>query len=501
MTNAATIPGTSRIASAPDPGKRVAYVVGNSAYKSVAHLPGPVIDHERVVDSLRTLGFTDVFGGTDLTLEAATQHFQAYLQVVPSAETALFYYSGHGIQTGNGNFIVPVDFHINAHDPESQLLPLKPWIADIQQALATGKVGTERKTCLVFLDACRDNPWTTHGAPNGTRSIEILADAPREPIRAGLADMEIDGDETFIAFATAPGTWAIDGAPSPFTKAVTRYAGVKGGVDIDDIMRWVAQAVRNDTKNRQRPWSHGNLTSGWTFVPRDPAPARILALLGFLAGLFAARLVFDEDGHLYGLNDGSAYDRIRHVVVGLTFGLVIGVGVWTWGRRVWWAPIVACLGTAVAYLASMSIIQPFAWAYDNVHSPTEMNAWMTGQKFNILLNAIIASSLTFAVGTVASGAVSTIALRRPSAFIYALMAGASVTAIYLAVEGSKVFFVQADVRDMSQAARFVVSWLVIPVAGGIWFGIVAYCIGYSIVSYVPRTRSEADRNLDDAVGR
>ena len=499
----------------PTPAKRVAFVLGNSRYQSVARLAGPEVDRKRVVGSLEGLGFEpgSIFGGLDLPLEpngtdrpTLSAEFDRFLAAVAGADMALFYYSGHGLQTTNGNFIVPVDYRINRAGPETGLLPIKPWIVKIQQALEVSKAASQRRTCLVFLDACRDNPWVARG--HGTRGLsDSTQQAPNsasDAFRPGLADMDIDGEgvETFIAFATSPGTWAIDGSPSPFTKAVCRYSFVRGGVSIDDVMRWVAQAVRGDTKNRQRPWNHDNLTTGWSFVSRNPTPARMMSMLGFLAGAIAGLLVFNNDAHLFALIAGNWAERSRHLGAGLLFGSVIGYGVFEWRRPVWWAPLVACVGTAGAYLVAMSLVQLVAVGYEQPPTPADVGRLRKDPEFAILLNAIVVSSLIFALGTVLSGAVSTRALRRPSAIVFALMASLSVTAIYVLIEGAKVHFGGApDTKDMSPIARALVLWLVIPIASGLWFGTVAFCVGYSITSYAPRTRDEADRDLEERAGR
>ena len=91
--------------------KRVALVVGNSAYRNVAPLTNPANDAALMAETLRGLGFALVGGSAQLDLDkagldAAVQVFGAQLQ---GADVALFYYAGHGIQLRGANYLVPVD--------------------------------------------------------------------------------------------------------------------------------------------------------------------------------------------------------------------------------------------------------------------------------------------------------------------------------------------------------------------------------------------------------
>jgi uncharacterized caspase-like protein len=89
---------------------RIALVIGNSRYASVAPLRNPANDARLIADTLRGLGFTLTGGGAliDLDkagLDRAVQNFGAQSA---SADVALFYYAGHGVELGGANYL-PVD--------------------------------------------------------------------------------------------------------------------------------------------------------------------------------------------------------------------------------------------------------------------------------------------------------------------------------------------------------------------------------------------------------
>jgi uncharacterized caspase-like protein len=90
--------------------KRIALVVGNSAYLNVPRLDNPKNDATLMAMTLRSLGFTLIGDGPQLDLDKAgldlaVQKFGSSLQ---GADVGMFYYAGHGVQVRGSNFLVPV---------------------------------------------------------------------------------------------------------------------------------------------------------------------------------------------------------------------------------------------------------------------------------------------------------------------------------------------------------------------------------------------------------
>src|SRR5215831_15177730 len=80
--------------------RRIALVVGNSGYQHIARLANPSNDAQLMADTLKRLGFTLVGDGAQMDLDkgkldAAVQSFGKLIQ---SADVALFYFAGHGVQ-------------------------------------------------------------------------------------------------------------------------------------------------------------------------------------------------------------------------------------------------------------------------------------------------------------------------------------------------------------------------------------------------------------------
>src|SRR3979490_1783664 len=93
--------------------RRVAFVVGNGAYKNVQPLPNPPIDAKSMARVLRNVGF-DVVEGTDLTRDKMTERLLEFGKKAEGADVAIFYYAGHGIAIGGVNYLLPVDADIRS---------------------------------------------------------------------------------------------------------------------------------------------------------------------------------------------------------------------------------------------------------------------------------------------------------------------------------------------------------------------------------------------------
>jgi hypothetical protein len=235
--------------------KRVAFVVGNAAYKNVAPLPNPAIDAKSMAKVLRNVGF-DVVEGTNLTRDKMTERLLEFGKKAQGADVALFFYAGHGIAINGANYLLPVDADIKS-EMDVKLGSAINIDITLEQTMADAKVK------LVFLDACRDNPFASKIKSNSaTRSLSV---------QQGLAEMK-SGEGTLIAFATGPGQTALDGevgTNSPFTRALMANIA-SPGVEIQQAMTKVRAQVNEETNKGQLPWGHTNLIGS---VYLNPAPA------------------------------------------------------------------------------------------------------------------------------------------------------------------------------------------------------------------------------------
>ncbi|TCU75409.1 putative caspase-like protein [Bradyrhizobium sp. R2.2-H] len=234
--------------------RRVAFVVGNGSYKNVAQLPNPPIDAKAMAATLRNVGF-EVIEGSNLSRDQMTEKLLDFGRKAQGSDIALFYYAGHGIAVSGTNYLLPVDADIKSE------MDVKLGAA-INIDLTLEQTMGDAKVKLVFLDACRDNPFAAKIKSNSaTRSVNV---------QSGLAEMK-SGEGTLIAFATGPGQTALDGQEgnnSPFTRALIDNI-TKPGVEIQQAMTSVRAQVNEETRKGQLPWGHTNLT-GSVYLNQAP---------------------------------------------------------------------------------------------------------------------------------------------------------------------------------------------------------------------------------------
>jgi tetratricopeptide (TPR) repeat protein len=231
--------------------KRVALVIGNSAYRAVPALPNPKADATLIADTLSSLGFAVVGGGAQLDLDKAgfDEALRKFGTALTGADVALFYYAGHGVETHGLNYLVPVDAH---PADEGDVFAETTGLAGILAAME--KSGA--RVNLVLLDACRDNPFRDHGVKSAT---------------GGLAQMQAPVG-TLISFATQPRSVALDGddGHSPYTKALAMTMK-QPGFGLFKTFNEVGLAVEKATNGEQLPWVSSSPISGNFYFAGKPA--------------------------------------------------------------------------------------------------------------------------------------------------------------------------------------------------------------------------------------
>ena len=242
-------------------GRRVALVIGNANYTQTTPLINTVNDAADFIGALSEFGF-EVVPGLNLKLTETQDAVRRFAERLKGAEVGLFFYSGHGLQVGGVNYIVPVDAALRSEaDLDFNLMKVDLILKQMER---------ETKTNIVILDACRNNPLTRNLALNmGTRSASL---------REGLAPIQA-GIGTFIAYATQPGNVALDGTGgarnSPFTAALMSNIR-RPNAEIGPLMRMVRRSVIEATAGEQVPWDSSSLTGEFYFasgIPGGPATA------------------------------------------------------------------------------------------------------------------------------------------------------------------------------------------------------------------------------------
>ena len=173
--------------------KRVALVLGNSAYQNVAPLANPVNDSAKIAATLKDAGFDVVDSRRDLPAAETRRALRDFADRARDADIAVVYYAGHGIEVDGGNYLIPVDARLERDtDVYDEALSLDRVLIAIEPA---------KTLRLVILDACRDNPF----ARTMKRTVASRA------IGQGLAKVEPTSPNVLIAYSAKAGSTAADG--------------------------------------------------------------------------------------------------------------------------------------------------------------------------------------------------------------------------------------------------------------------------------------------------
>jgi caspase domain-containing protein len=221
--------------SAANAEKRVALVIGNGAYKNAPSLPNPPNDASDVAAALARSGF-DVIFQTNLDQIGMQEASIRFSREARTADVALFYYSGHALQFGGVNYLVPVDAELRDEADLRRMARADQILVDLQQA---------KNLRILVLDSCRDNPF----AEDLKRSVGRSRAAN---IGRGLAKME-SPDGTIISYATQSGRTAEDGSGrnSPYTGAFLNRIVEKDS--ITSVFQHIGADVYENTRGSQVP--------------------------------------------------------------------------------------------------------------------------------------------------------------------------------------------------------------------------------------------------------
>ena len=231
--------------------RRQALVIGNGAYANAA-LKNPLNDAQAMSAALRRLGFDDVRTLTNLDLahmEAAIDDFTARLS---AGSLAFVYFSGHGVQVANVNYLLPIDFAAASEvDVKYKAYPA----TRIQEKLEASGA----RLRVMVLDACRNNPFRYNRSLTG-----------------GLAAMPVDAEGTLIAFATGDNNTADDNAAEAngvYTKHLIP-ALLTPGLQIQEAFRKAKENVYFASQKKQNPSVYENVIGAFYLAgaPTGGAP-------------------------------------------------------------------------------------------------------------------------------------------------------------------------------------------------------------------------------------
>jgi hypothetical protein len=231
---------------------RVALVIGNRDY---AHAPlrNSINDAQDMAKALGELGF-DVIYNENANQKAMKQSIRAFGEKLRSRKgIGLFYYSGHGVQVKGSNYLIPIDAKVESEEEiEYEGVDTGFVIAQMESA--------DNPMNVIILDACRNNPFASY-----YRSLRSYED--------GLAQMSAPRG-TLIAYATAPGSRAIDAGERNglYTQELLKNMRLPG-LTVEEVFKLVRISVSKLTGGKQIPWESSSLIGDFYFLKDDKTSA------------------------------------------------------------------------------------------------------------------------------------------------------------------------------------------------------------------------------------
>ena len=198
-------------------------------------------DAQAIGRMLKGAGFDLVEMETDVDARQFRRALADFEIASRGVDVALVYFSGHGVEIGGRNYLVPVDAELKRDvDVQDEAVPLDRVLEAVSGA---------RRLKFVILDACRSNPFQRMQVSSTSRGIA-----------RGLAPIEPAGGKTLVAYAAAAGTLALDGAGdhSPFTAGLLKDLALPG-LDVRLALGRVHDDVLASTNNQQEPFTYGSL--------------------------------------------------------------------------------------------------------------------------------------------------------------------------------------------------------------------------------------------------
>lgn len=220
--------------------RRVALVIGNSDYKA-APLKNPQNDANDVARKLRDLGF-DVVERVNLKTSQIGRTLREFRSKLTPGTVALVFYAGHGLQIKGENYLPTIDAEIEGEeDVPNQSMGVRQLLDLLDES--------KTSLNLVFLDACRNNPYA--------RNFRSAGD--------GLARLNAPSG-TLISFATRPGSVAADGSGRNGLYTTHLLAAMDApNLPVEQVLKKVVSAVRTESKGRQEPWMEGSIEGEFYF--------------------------------------------------------------------------------------------------------------------------------------------------------------------------------------------------------------------------------------------
>jgi hypothetical protein len=227
--------------------RRIALIVGNSNYKSCTGLgANPLNDAQDMKNALIASGFS-VLEYEDVSYQKFKEVINDFGDSLKQDAVGLFFYAGHAVQSKGANYLLPVDANPKKeNDIVAQGVNLDDILGKMEDANCSLN--------LIFLDACRDNPFKTGESRSIKASGLAVTDAPIGSL---------------VAYSTSPGKGAYNGTGRNglYTEELLRNIQTQD-LKLEEVLKRTRISVIEKSKQygeAQVPWDHSSLTGDFYF--------------------------------------------------------------------------------------------------------------------------------------------------------------------------------------------------------------------------------------------
>jgi hypothetical protein len=248
---------------------RVALVIANNEYRSLATLSNSENGGRGMRDALAERGFT-VTLLVNKTAEEMKHAIQDFVQVVKEHKQpcdSFFYFSGHGMEQDGHSYLMPIDYTSPGTSKEAD----NDTAVNLEEHLLSK---LNEATCpdtmnIIMLDCCREDEDNSNYRHAFGSSCTRSSDGNGRYRSVGHCAP--DSSQFIVAFGSAPGTVNLESEKDEFGVFTGEFLKVleesKGGCqEFHEIFRQVTVKVSNESMGRMEPWYNaGGITRRFYF--------------------------------------------------------------------------------------------------------------------------------------------------------------------------------------------------------------------------------------------
>lgn len=243
------------------PSKKLALLIGNNDYEDKGKLSCSINDVLDVGDALEKIDF-QVTLGIDLTYKQMIQKILEFQRQIDKNDLVVFFYSGHGAQWGDQNYLIGID-----NKCLSAYLEMYQYHTIHVQSTLESMMKHRPCAVIFFLDTCRN--YLIENQP--LSNIFVTKVLQENMTNINLSSMKgVAG--SMIVFACGPDGSTMEnsknGRNSLFTYYLLKYIS-EANLKVDEMMCHVCNQMFEDTDGKSCSYRLSSLRTPYIYFNRS----------------------------------------------------------------------------------------------------------------------------------------------------------------------------------------------------------------------------------------